>query len=70
MDITNNNSHLPVTNFAIVGMAGILSGLFHAPLTAIFHRRNHWRLRFDGSANDGFCLCHAVSKQFENILWM
>jgi CIC family chloride channel protein len=27
---------LPVTNFTIVGMAGILSGLFHAPLTAIF----------------------------------
>ncbi|MBJ2124394.1 chloride channel protein [Flavobacterium sp. IB48] len=27
---------LPVSNFAIVGMAGILSGLFHAPLTAIF----------------------------------
>ncbi|MDI9311971.1 MAG: chloride channel protein [Limnohabitans sp.] len=29
-------SNLPVTNFTIVGMAGILSGLFHAPLTAIF----------------------------------
>ncbi|MFK7001128.1 chloride channel protein [Flavobacterium oreochromis] len=29
-------SQLPVTNFTIVGMAGILSGLFHAPLTAIF----------------------------------
>lgn len=28
--------HLPVTNFTMVGMAGILSGLFHAPLTAIF----------------------------------
>jgi chloride channel protein, CIC family len=27
---------LPVANFTIVGMAGILSGLFHAPLTAIF----------------------------------
>jgi CIC family chloride channel protein len=27
---------LPVTNFTLVGMAGILSGLFHAPLTAIF----------------------------------
>jgi chloride channel protein, CIC family len=27
---------LPITNFTIVGMAGILSGLFHAPLTAIF----------------------------------
>lgn len=36
MDLTNINSHLPVTNFTIVGMAGILSGLFHAPLTAIF----------------------------------
>ena len=29
-------TNLPVTNFTIVGMAGILSGLFHAPLTAIF----------------------------------
>jgi len=27
---------LPVSNFTIVGMAGVLSGLFHAPLTAIF----------------------------------
>lgn len=27
---------LPVANFTMVGMAGILSGLFHAPLTAIF----------------------------------
>ena len=27
---------LPITNFTLVGMAGILSGLFHAPLTAIF----------------------------------
>ena len=27
---------LPESNFAIVGMAGILSGLYHAPLTAIF----------------------------------
>lgn len=29
-------SSLPVSNFTIVGMAGILSGLYHAPLTAIF----------------------------------
>ncbi len=28
--------NIPVANFTIVGMAGILSGLFHAPLTAIF----------------------------------
>jgi CIC family chloride channel protein len=27
---------LPITNFTLVGMAGILSGLFHAPMTAIF----------------------------------
>src|SRR5690606_14934707 len=27
---------LPVGNFTVVGMAGILSGIFHAPLTAIF----------------------------------
>lgn len=29
-------TNLPVSNFTMVGMAGILSGLFHAPLTAIF----------------------------------
>ena len=27
---------IPESNFAIVGMAGVLSGLYHAPLTAIF----------------------------------
>jgi len=27
---------LPVTNFTMVGMAGLLSGLFHAPLTGMF----------------------------------
>jgi CIC family chloride channel protein len=27
---------LPISNFTMVGMAGILSGLFHAPMTAIF----------------------------------
>jgi CIC family chloride channel protein len=29
-------TRLPISNFTMVGMAGILSGLFHAPLTAIF----------------------------------
>jgi chloride channel protein, CIC family len=29
-------TQLPIGNFTLVGMAGILSGLFHAPLTAIF----------------------------------
>ena len=29
-------AHLPISNFTIVGMAGILSGIYHAPLTAIF----------------------------------
>lgn len=29
-------THLPISNFTLVGMAGILSGIFHAPLTAIF----------------------------------
>ncbi len=28
--------NLPVNNFTIVGMAGILAGIYHAPLTAIF----------------------------------
>lgn len=31
-----NLTNLPVSNFTIVGMAGILSGLYHAPLTALF----------------------------------
>jgi chloride channel protein, CIC family len=29
-------THLPVSNFTLVGMSGILAGIFHAPLTAIF----------------------------------
>jgi CIC family chloride channel protein len=28
--------HVPETNFVLVGMAGLLSGVFHAPLSAIF----------------------------------
>jgi CIC family chloride channel protein len=31
-----NISNLPESNFTLVGMAGILSGLYHAPLTSIF----------------------------------
>lgn len=66
MDLTGINNHLPVTNFTIVGMAGILSGLFHAPLTAIF---------LIGEITGGYDLMvplmivssisFAVSKQFE-----
>ncbi len=58
---------LPITNFTIVGMAGILSGLFHAPLTAIF---------LIGEITGGYDLMiplmivssisYAVSKKFEN----
>lgn len=29
-------SNVPQSNFTLVGMAGVLSGLYHAPLTAIF----------------------------------
>lgn len=36
MKLLHINTNLPVANFAIVGMAGVLSGLFHSPLTAIF----------------------------------
>ncbi|WP_333876004.1 chloride channel protein [Flavobacterium sp.] len=36
VNMLNFTHHLPIANFTIVGMAGILSGLFHAPLTAIF----------------------------------
>lgn len=34
--VTDLGFTLPVNNFTIVAMAGILSGIFHAPLTAIF----------------------------------
>jgi len=36
VNLLNFTHELPIANFTIVGMAGILSGLFHAPLTAIF----------------------------------
>ncbi|HTJ50040.1 MAG TPA: chloride channel protein [Cyclobacteriaceae bacterium] len=29
-------SHLPTSNFCLVAMAGVLTGIFHAPLTGIF----------------------------------
>lgn len=29
-------THLPISNFTLVGMAGVLTGIFHAPLTGIF----------------------------------
>lgn len=58
--------NIPVANFTIVGMAGILSGLFHAPLTAMF---------LIGEITGGYGLMvplmivssvsFAVSKQFE-----
>jgi CIC family chloride channel protein len=60
------SNDIPVSNFTIVGMAGILSGLFHAPLTAIF---------LIGEITGGYGLMvplmivssisFAVSKQFE-----
>lgn len=34
--LTGIDKGLPISNFSVVGMAGLLSGLFHAPLTAIF----------------------------------
>lgn len=58
---------LPVSSFTIVGMAGLLSGLFHAPLTGIF---------LIGEITGGYNLMvplmivssisFAVAKQFEN----
>lgn len=36
LNLTGIFATLPVTNFTMIGMAGVLSGLFHAPLTAIF----------------------------------
>lgn len=36
VNMTGIEHQLPVGNFTVVGMAGILSGIFHAPLTAIF----------------------------------
>lgn len=66
VNILNFTNPLPIANFTIVGMAGILSGLFHAPLTAIF---------LIGEITGGYDLMvplmivssvsYAVSKQFE-----
>lgn len=66
INLTGLTHELPVANFTIVGMAGILSGLFHAPLTAIF---------LIGEITGGYNLMvplmivssvsFAVSKQFE-----
>ena len=66
MHLTGINTNLPITNFTIVGMAGILSGLFHAPLTGIF---------LIGEITGGYDLMvplmivssisYAVSRQFE-----
>jgi chloride channel protein, CIC family len=36
LNLTSWFDKIPVTNFTMVGMAGMLSGLFHAPLTAMF----------------------------------
>ncbi len=30
------NIHVPETNYALLGMAGLMSGVFHAPLTGVF----------------------------------
>jgi CIC family chloride channel protein len=67
VNMTGIDHQLPVGNFTVVGMAGILSGLFHAPLTAIF---------LIGEITGGYDLMiplmivssisFAVSKQFEN----
>lgn len=66
INLTGLTHTIPVANFTIVGMAGILSGLFHAPLTAIF---------LIGEITGGYDLMvplmivssisFAVSKQFE-----
>ena len=66
VNLLNFTTPLPIANFTIVGMAGILSGLFHAPLTAIF---------LIGEITGGYDLMvplmivssvsYAVSKQFE-----
>src|SRR5690606_17865634 len=66
VNMTGIDHQLPVGNFTVVGMAGILSGLFHAPLTAIF---------LIGEITGGYDLMvplmivssisFAVSKQFE-----
>lgn len=67
ISLTGLDKDIPIGNFTIVGMAGILSGLFHAPLTAIF---------LIGEITGGYNLMvplmivssisFAVSKQFEN----
>jgi chloride channel protein, CIC family len=36
INLTGWVHHLPTSNFALVAMAGVLTGIFHSPLTAIF----------------------------------
>ncbi len=66
IELLGISDNMPIANFTIVGMAGILSGLFHAPLTAIF---------LIGEITGGYNLMmplmivssisYAVSKRFE-----
>lgn len=36
VNLINSTFHLPINNFVLVGMSGVIAGIMHAPLTAIF----------------------------------
>ena len=36
VNLSNFNINLPENNFILVGMSGVLAGVMHSPLTAIF----------------------------------
>jgi CIC family chloride channel protein len=46
-------------NFIVIGMAVLMSGIIHSPLTAIFDRGNYQRIRASCSAHD--CLFNYLS---------
>jgi chloride channel protein, CIC family len=39
-----DSANISISNFTLVGMAGLMAGVLHAPLTHIFDCRTHWRI--------------------------
>ena len=57
------SAYLPEKNFALMGMAGVMSGVMHAPLTGCLSDcRAHRRLRLVSSADD--CVGELLSHDY------
>ena len=53
------NTYIPEKNFALMGMAGLMSGVMHAPLTGVFliaELTGGYALFL--ASDDCFCMCH------------